>query len=97
VPNKYDNERDRYAHGFDAGNIVDGEVVLDEATGRFVLVDEDGVGFDPQVVLQRLVGKKVRMTIVSFESLIELEDMYEASQQAGPVLVEVPPSGEEDK
>ena len=89
---KYDNERDRFAHGFDAGNIVDGEVALDEVTGRFVLVDEDGVGFDPQVVLQRLAGRKVRMTIVSFESLIELEDMYQTAQQGQtPILIEPEP------
>jgi len=87
---RYDNERDRNAHGFDAGTIVDGEVVFDEARGRFVLVDEDGVGFDPQVVLEGLRGKKVRMTMVSFEALIELEDMYSAAQGGAQVLVESP-------
>lgn len=84
---RYDNERDRNAHGFDAGNIIDGTVTLDEETGRYVLVDEDGLGFDPQAALQALAGKKVRMTLISFESIIELENMYRAASQT-PVLVE---------
>lgn len=87
---RYDNERDRLAHGFDAGTIVDGTVVFDESRGRFVLVDEDGIGFDPQAALEALKGKKVRMTMVSFEALIELEDMLQVAQGAAPVLVEVP-------
>lgn len=85
---KYDNERDRNSHGFDAGTIVDGEVIFDESSGRFVLVDEDGIGFDPQHVLKELVGKKVRLTMVSFESLIELESMYQNAQESATILVD---------
>lgn len=92
---RYDNERDRNLHGFDAGNIVDGTVTYDESSDRYVLVDEDGVGFDPQVVLEKLAGKQVRLTMVSLETLVKLEDMYQAAQDGGtPVLVE--PSGDSD-
>ena len=73
---------------------MDGEVTLDDATGRFVLVDEDGIGFDPKVVLQHLAGKKIRMTVVSFESLVELEDMYQTSQQAEKTAVLIEPGPE---
>lgn len=85
---KYDNERDRNSHGFDAGTIVDGEVVFDESSGRFVLVDEDGIGFDPQHVLKGLVGKKIRFTMVSFASLIELESMFQKAQDSATILVD---------
>lgn len=78
----YDNERDQLTHGFDAGLIVDGTVVLDEVTRRFVVVDEDGKGFDPQVALQRLSGKKIRMTMISFESMETIEDMLRRAQEA---------------
>ncbi len=77
----YDNDRDRLEHGFDAGQIVDGTVVLDPVTQRFVLVDEDGKGFDPQVVLQSLQGKQIRLTIVSFEAMETIESMLRSSQQ----------------
>lgn len=85
---RYDDDRDRNLHGFDAGTIVDGEVTYDEARGRHVLVDEDGIGFDPQSVLRTLSGKKIRLTMVSFDALIHLEDMYLSSQSGAGVLVE---------
>lgn len=72
---KYDNERDRLKYGYDAGQIVEGVVTLDPATGRFVLLDEDGVGYDPQVVLQSLDGQVVRFTIISMRSLENMQQM----------------------
>ena len=71
----YDNSRDRKQYGYDAGNIVDGVVTTDPSTGELVLVDEDGIAFSSQSVLRELLGKKVRMTIVSFESIEELEKL----------------------
>lgn len=68
---KFDNERDRYAHGYDAGTIVDG--VVTEHEGRHILMDDEGVAFDPQVVLAALVGKKIRMTMVGFEAMEEIK------------------------
>jgi hypothetical protein len=77
-----DNERDRFDYGYDAGTIVDGEVKLDAGTGQYVLVDDDGKVFNPQRVLETLVGKKVRMTMVSFEAMENMEHMYAAAQAA---------------
>jgi hypothetical protein len=70
-----DNERDRYAYGYDAGTIVDGVVHLDLSTNKFVLIDDDGEVFDPNAVLQTLMGKKVRITMISFESMEALEKL----------------------
>ncbi len=71
----YDNERDRTKYGYDAGIVMDGEVTLDPATGEFVLLDEDGVAFSSQEVLRGLVGKRVRMTCISFEAIQTIEGM----------------------
>jgi hypothetical protein len=76
----YDNSRDRKQYGYDAGNIVDGVVTSDPSTGELVLVDEDGIAFSSQSVLRELLGKKVRMTIVSFESIEELEKLLARHQ-----------------
>ncbi len=72
---EYDNVRDRKKFGYDAGNIVDGEVVLDPDTGEYVLLDEDGKAFSTQELFKLLVGKKVRLTCVSFESMENIEKM----------------------
>ncbi len=69
----FDNERDRYAHGYDAGTIVDG--VVTEHDGELILVDDEGIAFSPKEVLTGLVGKKTRMTIISFESLESIEQL----------------------
>ena len=74
---EFDNDRDRFSHGYDAGVIVNG--VVTEIDGRLVLVDEDGVGFDPNIVLSDLKGKTVRMTIVSFETIDVMEEMIRQS------------------
>lgn len=79
---EYDNERDRHSYGFDVGNIVDGVVTKDEETGRYVIVDEDGIGFDVLLALKSLVGEKVRVTMISFKSMIDLGDIYDASENA---------------
>lgn len=78
---KYDNERDRHLYGYDAGQIVDGVVTWDPDKGHLVLVDEDGVGFDPNDVLRLLEGKKIRMTIISQESMENMSKMYEDVQK----------------
>lgn len=80
---KYDNERDRNAHGYDAGNIVDGTVTLDPEKGEYVLLDDDGVAFSTQSFLAGQVGKKVRLTCISFEAMETIEKMIEASKAPG--------------
>jgi len=77
-----DNDKDRFAYGFDAGNIVDGTVQRDPVTGEYILVDEDGERFNPQRALATMVGKKVRVTMVSFEALEDMGKMYAAAQAA---------------
>jgi predicted DNA-binding antitoxin AbrB/MazE fold protein len=78
---KYDNERDRNLYGYDAGQIVDGVVTWDSDQERFILVDEDGIGFDPMSVLKLLEGKKIRMTIISQESMEKMSKMYDDVQK----------------
>lgn len=80
----YDNDGDRYENGFDAGVLRDGTVTLDGKTGRYVLVDDDGKGFDFHVALSSLLGQKVRVTLISFESLQTIEEMMKASQGNRP-------------
>jgi hypothetical protein len=80
---RYDNDRDRLAHGFDAGMIVDGVVTLDPESGRLVLVDEDGVGFDPQAALKSVEGKRVRLTLVSFDAMQNLEELLSRTRTVG--------------
>ena len=72
---RYDNERDRKTYGYDAGSIVDGVVTVDPSTGEHVLVDDDGLAFSSQEVLKTLVGKKVRMTMIGFDSIEELQNL----------------------
>lgn len=71
----FDNSRDRNSYGYDAGNIVDGVVSKDTTRNEYVLIDEDGVGFSSQEVLKGLEGKKVRLTIISFESIEAMEKL----------------------
>jgi hypothetical protein len=78
---KYDNERDRFQHGFDAGQIIDGTVVLDENLNRLVIVDEDNNGFDVQSALTHLQGEKVRLTLISFESMDKIEQLIRTVQK----------------
>jgi hypothetical protein len=70
---------DRYSYGYDAGNIIDGVVRQDPDTKMCTIVDEDGEEFVPQAVLETLIGKKVRMTMISFEALENMEKIYEAA------------------
>ena len=78
---RFDNERDRHAHGYDAGQIIDGEVRKDPDTGHYVLVDEDGIGFDPQVALESLAGQTIRLTMISHRSLQRAEALMSAIQK----------------
>jgi hypothetical protein len=79
---KYDNSRDRAQYGYDAGNIVDGDVIYDESKKEYVVVDDDGLGFSTQELLKSLLGKKVRITCISFEAIEQIEKMM--ADQAMP-------------
>jgi hypothetical protein len=70
---KFDNDRDRYAYGMDIGTIVEG--IVKNYDGKYIIVDEDGVACDPQIVLSTLEGKKIRFTVVAFETIENLEKM----------------------
>lgn len=83
---EYDNVRDRHKHGFDAGQIVDGEVTKDPDTGRFVIVDDEGVAFDPQAALGTLEGEQVRLTMVSHRSIQRAQDLMDAARDEDPQL-----------
>ena len=76
---RYDNSRDRFANGFDAGSIVDGDVRQDPATGEWVIVDEDGLAFSSQSLFKLLAGKKVRLTCIAFTAMEDIERMVAAS------------------
>jgi len=75
---KYGDILNREQLGYDAGHILDGEVVLDEVRGEYVLLDDEGQAFSTQDLLKSLVGKKVRLTCVSFEAMQNLERMLDA-------------------
>jgi len=77
----FDNERDRNAYGYDAGTIVEGEVRWSDSLNRYVIVDDEDVGFDPNAVLQKLDGMKVRFTLVSFEAIENVEKLLAAAQK----------------
>lgn len=77
---EFDNNRSHDLHGFDAGRIVDGTVVYHDVLNRYVIVDDDGIGFDIQPVFKELTGKKVRLTLISFESMDEIEKILKSLQ-----------------
>jgi len=80
---RYDNERDRFTHGYDAGSIIDGTVHLDHETGELVLVDDDGTAFSSQELLRSLLGRRVRMSCVAFDAMEVIEKMIEKAQTDG--------------
>jgi hypothetical protein len=81
-----DNERDRYAYGYDAGLIVDGVVIFNDELKRHVLVDDEGVMFDVQASLSSMVGKTVRVTLIPFESMQKLADMVKNSNKTSVIV-----------
>ena len=72
---QYDNDRDRYSYGYDAGTIIDGNVIYDADRKEYVIVDDDGVAFSTQDLLKSLHDQKVRLTCISFESIENIEKM----------------------
>jgi hypothetical protein len=76
---EFDNDRDRFVYGYDAGTIVEGTVSLID--GKSVLIDDEGVAFDPQAVLAGLNGKKVRVVIVSFEAVEAIKLLLESQHR----------------
>jgi hypothetical protein len=72
---EYDNSRDRFSYGYDAGVIIDGEVVYDENKREYVIMDDDGIAFSSQSVLSGLLGQKVRITCITLESIENIQKM----------------------
>jgi hypothetical protein len=66
-------------HGYDAGAIIDGVVKLDEKSGSYVINDCDGEVFNVNEALENLVGKRIRLTMISFDALKNMQEMYENS------------------
>lgn len=77
---QYDNDRERTKYGYDAGQIVDGIVTWDPEKSRYVIVDEDGVGYDVQEEMKRLVGQRIRQTVISFSSMEEIHKLMDKIQ-----------------
>jgi len=71
----YDNVRDQFKYGYDRGQILDGTVVHDSERDEYVLVDIDGVAFSSQEFFKTIVGKQVRFTCASFETISNIEEM----------------------
>lgn len=65
-------------NGLSAGIILDGIVLLDKGTGEYVILDEDGEAYSIQSILASMVGKRIRFTTVTFETLETLERMLSA-------------------
>jgi len=77
---KYDNVREQFTYGYDAGQVVEGEVVLDPERNEYVIVDDEGIAFSTQEYIKTLVGKKVRFTCATFETLENIERMIQEAQ-----------------
>ena len=78
---KYDNVRDQFTYGYDRGQILDGKVIFDEERKEYVLLDVDGVAFSSQEFLKTMLGKDVRFTCASYETISTIEQMLKATQQ----------------
>lgn len=76
-----DIEQDRFAYGFDAGQIIDGVVKYDETLKTHIVVDDDGVGYAIEPALAKLKGQRVRLTLVTMEAMLKMEQML---QSLGP-------------
>jgi hypothetical protein len=61
----------RFGAGGGTGIIVDGVINLKD--GKYVLIDEDGEEFDIYDEFNDLNGLRVRLTLISFESLDKIE------------------------
>jgi hypothetical protein len=77
---KYDNERDQFKYGYDRGQILDGKITLDPERNEYVLVDGDGIAFSSQEFFKTLVGKDVRFTCASYETISTIESLLKATQ-----------------
>lgn len=73
----------------DLGHLIEGVVEQDPMTDQFYIRTTDAQGqpvrFDVQTALARLVGKEVRLTLASFETLSRLASMVE--EQGGGQVV----------
>ncbi len=77
---KYDNTRDQFSYGYDRGQILDGTIIQDPETQEYVIVDADGIAFSSQEWFKRNIGKQVRFTCASYETLATIEQMLQASK-----------------
>lgn len=75
----YDNIRDQFKYGYDRGQILDGIVTYDPERNEYVVVDIDGIAFSPQEFLKTVVGKQVRFTCASFETISNIEQMMQSA------------------
>jgi len=76
------NGKNKYDGGFDAGIIVDG--VVKQVGDSYIIVDDDGVVFNPAEAMNRMLGQRVRMTMASFETLENMSKMLLESGNTTP-------------
>lgn len=78
----------------DIGYLVEGTVERDPMTDRVTIrtVDADGkpIDFDPSQALAHYVGKEVRFTLASFETLDRLAELAKVEEGGAVPLVGVP-------
>lgn len=72
---KYKNIDQLKASGLEIGIILDGTVVFDQDRKEHVIVDESGEAISIQEILSSMIGKRIRYTTVTFETLDSLEKM----------------------
>lgn len=83
---KYGTGKGRFEAAGGSGMIFTGKVVVDPKRMRPVLVDPDGAAYDVIDDLKALVGKDVRVTVISVESVALIEQALEnAPLQQAPL------------
>ena len=63
----------------DTGLIIDGVVKYDVVHNEYIVMGDEGEVFSLQETLMPLVGKKVRVTCVTFETIQNLEKLLSGS------------------
>ena len=75
-----DNTRDRFKYGYDAGLLVDGKVV--EKDGHIYVDPGDGTLLCVEDHLKTLLGKEVRLTVISTDAMELMSNLLAPSTEA---------------
>jgi len=71
-------ESNHDSHEFDVGEIIDGVILYDDQLNKYIIMDDEGTKFDIQSAFEKLNGKKVRLTLISFDSMDKIEDFLKS-------------------